>query len=110
MSWKELNDNQEWNTILMDSYAKPQVLFKHSTRCSISLIAKSRIEKSLTAQDSFYLLDLLQHRSISNQIAQDLQITHESPQVLVIKDGICIYHESHTAITYDNIIAAIQQT
>ncbi len=110
MSWKELNDNQEWNTILMDSYAKPQVLFKHSTRCSISLIAKSRIEKSLTAQDSFYLLDLLQHRYISNQIAQDLHIKHESPQVLVIKDGKCIYHESHTAITYDNIIAAMQQT
>ncbi len=57
-------------------------------------------------KDHFHLLDLLQYRNISNTIASDLQITHESPQVLVIKNGRCVYHESHTAINYDEIIAA----
>ena len=67
-------------------------------------MAKARIEKEMRAEDEFYLLDLLSHRDISNTIAQDLQVTHESPQVLVIKDGICVYHASHSAIRYEEII------
>lgn len=110
MSWLPLNDMQEWETIVRNSQDHPQVIFKHSTRCSISTLAKSRIEKAFTDNDQFYLLDLLQYRSISNSIANDMNVTHESPQVLVIKNGRCVYHESHTAINYDDIIKACEQT
>ena len=107
MVWKQLNDAEEWKHILSQSFERPQVVFKHSTRCSISSLAKTRLEKTFSYTHPFYLLDLLQYRPISNQIAEDLKVTHESPQVLVIKDGACIYYESHTAIDYDEIIAAM---
>jgi bacillithiol system protein YtxJ len=106
MSWLPLHDIQQWESILVNSHQGPQVVFKHSTRCSISTLAKSRIEKAFSDTDQFYLLDLLQYRHISNAIAGDLQVTHESPQILVIKNGRCVYQESHTAINYDEIIAA----
>jgi bacillithiol system protein YtxJ len=106
MSWLPIRETQEWKTILENSNDYPQIVFKHSTRCNISALAKSRVEKMFSDKDHFYLLDLLQYRNISNTIASDLQITHESPQVLVIKNGHCVYHESHTAINYDDIIAA----
>ena len=58
----------------------------------------------MTSGDAFYLLDLLQFRPVSNMIAYDLGVTHESPQVLVIKDGRCIYHASHSGINYQEVI------
>jgi bacillithiol system protein YtxJ len=58
----------------------------------------------MKSADTFYLLDLLQYRPVSNNIAADLGVTHESPQVLVIKDGQCIYHASHSGIDYQEVI------
>ena len=103
MNWKNLNDMAGWRLIQSSSFSRCQVVFKHSTRCSISSMAKARIEKYLLPEDEFYLLDLLNHRDLSNAIAQDLQVTHESPQVLVIKDGVCVYHASHNGIQYDEV-------
>ena len=104
MGWVPLKDAQEWANILSSSREKAQIVFKHSTRCSISLLAKSRLEKYFREEDSFYLLDLLNYRSISNTIASDLQVEHQSPQVLVIHDGKCIYHVSHSGIEYDEVV------
>lgn len=104
MSWQSLTDTEGWKSILSQSHVKTQVVFKHSTRCSISLLAKSRLEKEMSPEDEFYLLDLLQYRSVSNMIAADLGITHESPQVLLIKDGRCVYHASHSGIEYDEVM------
>jgi bacillithiol system protein YtxJ len=104
MSWIPLKNEQEWKTILDLSHKNPQIVFKHSTRCSISLLAKSRIEKQFKSGDAFYLLDLLSYRSVSNSITTDLLIEHESPQVLVIKEGNCIYHASHSGIEYDEVM------
>ena len=104
MNWKNLNDMAGWRLIQSSSFSRIQVVFKHSTRCSISSMAKARIEKQLLlSEDEFYLLDLLNHRDISNAIAQDLEVTHESPQILVIKDGACIYHASHSEIRYEEV-------
>ena len=107
MGWKTLSDLNEWLHILSLSHQQPQVIFKHSTRCSISSLAKSKVEKYLKEKDEFYLLDLLKYRPISNAIADNLNVTHQSPQVLVIRNGICVYHESHTGIDYDQISAAV---
>jgi bacillithiol system protein YtxJ len=104
MSWQFLTSSEGWASILKQSHVNTQVVFKHSTRCSISSLAKSRLEKEMTSGDKFYLLDLLQYRPVSNLIAADLGVTHESPQVLVIKDGRCIYHSSHSGIDYHEVI------
>jgi bacillithiol system protein YtxJ len=104
MSWQYLTDTEGWKSILEESHVKIQVVLKHSTRCSISSLAKSRLEKQMSSEDAFYLLDLLQYRSVSNIIAADLGVTHESPQVLIIKNGQCIYHASHSEIAYDEVI------
>ena len=78
------------------------ILFKHSTRCSISMMAKKRFEfdwDSLPAETSLYFLDLLKNRDISSAIATEFDVHHESPQLLLIKDGECIYEASHGEIS-----------
>ncbi len=86
------------------SKIKPQVIFKHSTRCAISNMAKNRLERSEAPSDvDFYYLDLISHRNISNKLSEDFDVWHESPQVLIIVNGACVYDESHTAIRMDDI-------
>lgn len=80
------------------------LIFKHSTRCSISMMAKRRFEldwESLPENLPLYFLDLIQHRDISNQIAQEFQVHHQSPQLLLIKNGECILDQSHGSISVD---------
>jgi len=90
------------------SKTRPQVIFKHSTRCSISTIAKSRLERNQQPlSGDFYFLDLLKHRSISDQIAEDFAVAHESPQILLIKNTACVYEESHSGIQMDEITEQI---
>lgn len=107
MSWFPLQDIQDWTTILASSHESSQIIFKHSTRCSISALAKSRLEKHFKPGDKFYLLDLLSYRSVSNAIATDLRVEHESPQVLVIKEGKCIFHASHSGIDFHEVMEKI---
>lgn len=86
------------------------LIFKHSTRCSISMMAKRRFEMdwdSLPADMPVYFLDLIQHRDISNKIAQDFSVHHESPQMLVIKDGECILDQSHGSISVDEAMSVM---
>jgi len=87
------------------SSEKAQVIFKHSTRCSVSSMVLSRLEKAgLSENIDFYLLDLIANRQISNLIAERFNIWHESPQVLVIKKGECIFDESHMGIQMRDIV------
>ncbi len=106
MDWNNLSSIDQLDTIATESFNTPQVLFKHSTRCSISSMALNRLESSTppTGVD-FYLLDLLQHRNISSAIAEKFKVHHESPQVLVIINGECTYDESHMGISMDEITA-----
>ena len=104
INWIPLSDEQQLEDILKLSYGKTQVIFKHSTRCSISSMAKSRLERSTPSENlSMHFLDLIQYRGISNKIAEELSVHHESPQVLVIKNGECIYDESHSGISMAEI-------
>lgn len=106
MNWIELLDIEQITTICDESHAQPVVIFKHSTRCSISSMAKGRLERSAAPQNIlFYYLDLIRHRDISNKVAEVFQVHHESPQVLLIKNGDCIYHESHGGIIMEDIKA-----
>ena len=104
MDWKVLRDETEFEEIIKRSETKPQVIFKHSTRCSISSVAKNRLERSKVPPGAdFYYLDLISYRSISNKIAQALDIHHESPQILVIRNGKCVYDESHMGINMGDV-------
>ncbi len=105
MNWKPLTDEAGLEEITRKSAEKPQVIFKHSTRCSISSMAKSRLERAAAPEEiDFNYLDLISFRNISQQISEVFHVEHESPQVLVIKNGQCTYDESHTGISMDEII------
>jgi len=110
MNWKELTSEEQLTEISETSKAKPVVIFKHSTRCSISLMAKNRLDK-MEHDDTadFYYLDLLQHRNISNKIAEDFSVHHESPQVLLVMNGECVYEESHNGIMADEIMEEVKR-
>ena len=106
MDWKELTSEDQLESIKKDSDQIPQVIFKHSTRCSISSMAKSRLERAACPEQlSFHLLDLIRYRSLSNKIEEQFNVYHESPQVLIIRNGECVYDESHNGISMDDIIA-----
>jgi bacillithiol system protein YtxJ len=86
------------------------IIFKHSTRCSISMMAKKRFEMDadeLPADISLYFLDLIKYRELSNKIAADFQVYHESPQLLLIKDGECILDQSHGQISVEEAVTVI---
>jgi bacillithiol system protein YtxJ len=105
MNWIPITAETQVDQIKSLSLEKPQVIFKHSTRCSISSVAMNRLERA-TVPDGvdFYFLDLIAHKNISNKIAEEFSVYHESPQVLLIKDGECIFDESHSAISMDEIV------
>ncbi len=105
MNWIDLTDAAALTSIKKKSFEKPQVIFKHSTRCSISSMIKNRLERETVPDNAdFYYLDLIAYRNISNQIADDYSVVHESPQILLIRNGECVYEESHNGITMDEII------
>ncbi len=105
MNWIPLTTEDQLLDIEKKSSSKPQVIFKHSTRCSTSSMVLNRLERSKSSDAvDFYFLDLIQYRPISAQIAEKFHVAHESPQVLVIKNGSCTFDESHMAINMDEIL------
>ena len=105
MNWIELQNLDSLEAIKLKSFERVQVIFKHSTSCSISSVVKNRLERSISPTEiDFYHLDLIKHRDVSNAIASLFQVHHESPQILVIKNGECIYDESHYGIMMDDIV------
>jgi bacillithiol system protein YtxJ len=106
MNWIPLTTEDQLLLIKEKSFSIPQVIFKHSTRCSTSSMVLNRLERAeAPATIDFYYLDLLAHRTISNKIAEIFQVYHESPQVLLIRNGECVYDESHMAITMEELTA-----
>lgn len=108
MQWITLSNTDQLNAIKKQSFEKPQVLFKHSTRCSISSVALRRMEKSIQVPEAdYYFLDLIRFRNISDRVAHDYDVYHESPQLLLIKNGECVYDESHMGIDMQELAEQI---
>ena len=104
MNWIEITNESQLSDVKKLSQTKPQLIFKHSTRCSISSMAKGRLERGVAPENlDFYFLDLIKHRNISQKVAEEFDVSHESPQILLIKNGECVYDESHSAISMDDI-------
>jgi bacillithiol system protein YtxJ len=99
-----LNNSQQLQEI--KAAAGRSIIFKHSTRCSISMMAKRSVEQNwdeLPEDTVIYFLDLISHRDVSQQVAELFQVHHESPQLLLIKDGECILNQSHSDISVDEV-------
>jgi bacillithiol system protein YtxJ len=106
VAWRMLTDLSQLNELIELSHHQPVLIFKHSTRCSISRFALKNFENEyvFTAEElQPYFLDLLENRSISNEIAIRFGIQHQSPQILLIKEGTCVYDESHDGIEVQNL-------
>jgi len=110
MQWMPLTDVGQIDLIKEISFNKNIVLFKHSTRCSISDMAKGRLDHSEPIENvDFYYLDLIAYRDLSNKIAEQFQVHHESPQLLLIQNGECTYAESHNGIRMEELKEQISQ-
>jgi len=100
--WKTIETELQLQAAIDESFEKPVVLFKHSVTCGISAGIKYGLQREWdisTDELSFYYLDLLSFRSISNKIADDLGVTHQSPQVIMLKKGKAVYDTSHHQIS-----------
>lgn len=99
--WHVLSNLEQLDEIVEQSKTKPVAIFKHSTRCGISRGVLKLLEKNYKLTDDqlkLYYLDLLQNRDISNEIAARYKVRHESPQMIVIKNGVVVHHDSHHSI------------
>ena len=99
MNQIDLTNSSQLVKIKEDSFHNPQLVFKHSTRCYISKMVLNhfKLQHKKTIR-CYYLLDLLNYRNLSNQIVNDFNIKHESPQLLVIENNKCTLHFSHSSI------------
>jgi bacillithiol system protein YtxJ len=111
MDWINLLSYSELESLIhktVDDESLTVLLFKHSTRCSISSMAKSRLDRlQLDEKVLPVYLDLIAHRDISNAIAEKLGVEHESPQLIVIKKGAVVSHVSHNSISKNFVEEAI---
>jgi bacillithiol system protein YtxJ len=104
--WSILADLGQLNEIIELSHQKPVLIFKHSTRCSISRFALKNFENEYDFSEEKlqpYLLDLMEYRAISNEITNRFDVMHQSPQILLIKEGKCVYDDSHDGIEVNKL-------
>jgi len=110
MNWIQLTSDDQVDQIAEQSVNRPQVVFKHSTRCSLSSVVWNRIgKKEFGNSADYYFLDIIANRALSNRIAADFAVHHESPQLLIIKNRDCVYEESHMAIHPDELAEQLEQ-
>ena len=101
MAWIHLTSQEQLQEAINSNESKPQLFFKHSTRCIISKMALQDFERSTVIDSSaadFYLLDLLNYRNISDEISKRLNIIHQSPQVIMLSNNEVLYSETHDRI------------
>ena len=101
LPWIALNALHQLEAISERSKSKVQVIFKYSTRCGISRMVLNQFERTydLSSDDlDLYFLDLINYRMVSNEVVQKFQVIHESPQLLIIKNGAVVAHGSHSGV------------
>lgn len=106
LPWKELNSLNQLAVIKSESLEKPVVIFKHSTRCGISSMTLRRFESQYDLPEeavNLYYLDLIANRQVSNQVAAEFQVLHQSPQLLIIRNETAVYNASHSDINSEDI-------
>ncbi len=101
----------DFENLLAESDQQPVLLFKHSTRCPVSFAAQDEFHDFVTENDGDALVcaqvDVIRDRQVSNAIASTLDVTHQSPQAIVIFRQIPVWDASHSAITRESLSQAI---
>lgn len=100
-TWQVLDREDQLSAIITQSYEQPVAIFKHSVSCGISNMAKFQLENGWDIPEdqlAFYYLDLLSYRSVSNAIAQQLSVIHQSPQLILLENGEVVFHTSHHGV------------
>ena len=112
MKWNTINTLEHLNNIKADSNDQFVLIFKNSLNCNVSADALDLIEENWKAGDELrmkpYLVDVIKNRPLSMQIAEDYNIKHQSPQVLLIRNGVCVYSKTHWNISYDELLDTIK--
>lgn len=105
LNWIKIVELNQLSELEKESFLRPVIVLKHSTRCSISEMAKNRLEIYWNDIDGIipFYLDVLSNRDISNHLAEKYGVRHESPQLLLIKNGTCVYTASHHEIDYNQL-------
>lgn len=110
--WTDIDSSASLDAIWKASNKRPQLIFKHSTSCGISRMAMKQFEqvyRNHSATLDVHYLDLLSHRDLSREIATRSNITHESPQVIVLDSGNVVYSDSHHGIDLERILNQLGQ-
>ncbi len=105
LNWNKITAEEELRHFLNEN-EKPILFFKHSTRCSISSMALSRLEGDWEQKESsceLVFIDLIAFRSVSNLLSETTGIQHQSPQVIIWKNGKVLHYASHSEIKYKTI-------
>ncbi len=110
LTWIPLTSVDQLIEIEQNSCKRPQIIFKHSTTCGISSMVLRSFRSTYFLEENqadLYFLDLQRYREVSNEVANKFQVYHQSPQLLIIKSGIAVAHESHGGITSLNLSSYI---
>lgn len=104
-NWLPLETMEQLEAMIIHSFERPVLVFKHSTRCHISRTVLKQFENSFNLEENMkpYFLDLLEHRNLSNEIASRFGVQHQSPQVIIIKAGVAVYNASHESIDVEDL-------
>jgi bacillithiol system protein YtxJ len=110
IDWTPLEDLGQIEEIITLSEQKSVIIFKHSTRCSISRMALKNFENEYDLGENVtaYFLDLISFREVSNEIASRFNVVHQSPQLLLIVGGKSVYDVSHSSIDAQELKSKIQ--
>jgi bacillithiol system protein YtxJ len=105
MHWIHLTDEDQLQKVIVRSQEKPQVIFKYSTDCHLSEIILQRLQKDCCPEHiDFHFLDSTVYKNISEKVSETFHVAPQSPQILLIKEGECIFEESHSEISLEEIM------
>jgi bacillithiol system protein YtxJ len=105
--WLVLTNKDQLEELINNSFIKPVLIYKHSTRCGLSMVTRKRLEEGweqIRKKADLYYLDILAYREVSDKIALRFEVPHESPQILIISEGEVIYNTNHSGIRVNTIL------
>ena len=111
MQWQTLSDVTQIADLIATSYETPVLIFKHSTRCGVSSFVRNRFEDDWNFSKNEVTpvyLDLIRHRNVSNALAKEFNVQHESPQILLLINGDCVFHASHLSARVEALIPPLE--
>ena len=100
----KIDNHAALENLLTDSSKKPVIVFKHSNACSISARAYREMEKL----DNVNILEVQSARAISNEVANLTGVRHETPQVIILRDGKAVWNASHFDVVAADVMKAVE--